>query len=139
MNLSDYMIKTRETATYPEAMREGALGLSYLGLGLGGESGEVQGKIGEWAEMYMLLPMLGLHLGKKSSAAQEKIKKYLRGDFGISELRSQVRKELGDVIWYWVRICDALGIVPEEVLQENLSKLADRKARGVLQGSGDDR
>lgn len=48
-------------------------------------------------------------------------------------------KELGDVAWYWVRLCDEFGFNPEDVLRENVAKLLSRKERGKLSGSGDDR
>lgn len=111
MRLSEYMEETRKTAVYPEALQERERGLLYLALGLSGEGGEVS----------------------------EKIKKYLRGDYDMDALRVHLRKELGDQMWYWARMCDAMGIVPEDVLKQNLEKLADRKKRGVLTGSGDDR
>jgi len=48
-------------------------------------------------------------------------------------------KELGDIIYYWVRLCRRLGVLPGDVLQANIDKLTDRKERGVLLGSGDNR
>jgi|SRR5688572_16776962 len=48
-------------------------------------------------------------------------------------------KEMGDSIYYWCRLCLAHGVRPSEVLAENQIKLMDRKARGVLRGSGDNR
>ena len=34
-----------------------------------------------------------------------------------------MKRELGDVLWYWVQGCIALGFTPEEVMQENIKKL----------------
>ena len=47
--------------------------------------------------------------------------------------------EMGDAIYYWVRLCISKGIKPSEILALNRAKLEDRKARGVIKGSGDDR
>lgn len=67
---------------------------------------------------------------------QGKVKKLLRD--GSLDLDG-ARKELGDVFWYWIRNCVELNIDPVDVIEENIAKLQDRKARGVIQGSGDDR
>lgn len=53
--------------------------------------------------------------------------------------RNLLRKELGDVAYYWARICTAYGFQPSEVLQTNYDKLIDRKARNMQRGSGDER
>jgi NTP pyrophosphatase (non-canonical NTP hydrolase) len=34
--------------------------------------------------------------------------------------------ELGDVLYYWVRLCDELGFEPEEVIAANIAKLESR-------------
>jgi NTP pyrophosphatase (non-canonical NTP hydrolase) len=53
--------------------------------------------------------------------------------------RDLLRKELGDVAYYWARICTAYGFKPSEVLIENVAKLEGRADRNTLQGSGDNR
>lgn len=51
----------------------------------------------------------------------------------------QVKKELGDGLWHIAAIAADHGFTLEEVAQGNLNKLASRKERGALNGSGDDR
>ena len=58
---------------------------------------------------------------------------------GSEVTREDVKKEAGDVLWYLSQICTEFDISLEEVAQTNLEKLFDRKDRGALQGSGDDR
>lgn len=53
--------------------------------------------------------------------------------------REGLKKELGDVAYYWARICSAYGFTPEEVLQCNMDKLLARREAGTLRGSGNDR
>ena len=40
------------------------------------------------------------------------------------------KRELGDIIWYWVNSCRALGLDPNEVIAENVSKLEKRYPGG---------
>jgi len=44
--------------------------------------------------------------------------------------RFHLKRELGDVLWYWVQDCLALGYTPEEVLEENVAKLSKRYPNG---------
>ena len=41
-----------------------------------------------------------------------------------------MKRELGDVLWYWVQGCKALGFTPEEVMDENIRKLEKRYPNG---------
>ena len=40
------------------------------------------------------------------------------------------KRELGDIIWYWINSCRALGLDPNEVLAENVEKLKARYPGG---------
>lgn len=44
--------------------------------------------------------------------------------------RFHMKRELGDVLWYWVQGCIALGYDPEEVMRENITKLEKRYPNG---------
>lgn len=81
------------------------------------------------------LNYLGLGLGE-SGEVQGKIKKGLRD--GVLDLDG-IKKELGDVLWYIAVLSKALGFTLEEVAKANIDKLEDRKQRGVIGGSGDNR
>ena len=41
-----------------------------------------------------------------------------------------MKRELGDVLWYWVQGCIALGFTPDEVMDENIKKLESRYPNG---------
>jgi NTP pyrophosphatase (non-canonical NTP hydrolase) len=109
MTFEEYQKKSRETAIYPQAGNN----FIYPTLGLAGESGEVA----------------------------EKIKKVLRDDNNIvsSEKKEELKKELGDVLWYLTQISTELGLSMEEVAAFNIEKLQSRKQRNILGGSGDNR
>lgn len=41
-----------------------------------------------------------------------------------------MKRELGDILWYWVNACRALGLDPNEVIAENVHKLESRYPGG---------
>jgi NTP pyrophosphatase (non-canonical NTP hydrolase) len=41
-----------------------------------------------------------------------------------------MKRELGDVIWYWMNACRALNLDPNEVIAENVKKLESRYPGG---------
>ena len=43
-----------------------------------------------------------------------------------------LKRELGDIIWYWINACRALGYDPNEVIAENVSKLESRYPGGTF-------
>lgn len=111
MRFNDYQAQAGETAIYPG--KGEMLGLTYVTLGLANEAGEVAGKL----------------------------KKILRDQNGeiTPEAAKDIMKEAGDVLWYLAALASELGEDLSEIAEYNLMKLFDRKSRGVLGGSGDDR
>jgi NTP pyrophosphatase (non-canonical NTP hydrolase) len=53
--------------------------------------------------------------------------------------KTMVKKELGDCLWFLAAIAYDNDLDLEDVASGNIAKLTDRKNRGVLQGSGDNR
>jgi NTP pyrophosphatase (non-canonical NTP hydrolase) len=43
-----------------------------------------------------------------------------------------MKRELGDVIWYWINACRALNLDPNEVIAENVKKLESRYPGGTF-------
>jgi NTP pyrophosphatase (non-canonical NTP hydrolase) len=109
MNFGEYQEKAREFALYEDE--------SYPFLALAEEVGE-----------FLSVPA-----------------KMLRGDdilkrFGTEEaIRQHVLKEAGDVLWMLAACLGELDLNLQDAAELNLTKLTDRKARGVLQGNGDNR
>ncbi|MEV6282009.1 nucleoside triphosphate pyrophosphohydrolase family protein [Kribbella sp. NPDC051770] len=88
-------------------------------------------------EVFQLL--LGL-VGETGEIA-EKAKKIVRdrgSDFTQWDTED-LTKELGDTLWYLAVLADYFDIPLEEVGRRNIAKLADRRQRAVLGGSGDNR
>lgn len=87
------------------------------------------------------LTYLSLGLCGESAEVAEKIDAALREDGGaLSEgARQGILKEAGDTLWYLTRLVDELSAHIGDVAQGNLAKVTSRRERGVTQGSGDDR
>ena len=67
----------------------------------------------------------------ESGEFSEIIKKVIfQGKDWNEENRFHLKRELGDVLWYWVQGCIALGYTPEEVMEENIKKLSKRYPHG---------
>ena len=58
---------------------------------------------------------------------------------GYNDKLNQIGAELGDVLWYCAMIAKEVDINLGRIMEDNLDKLADRKARNRLQGDGDNR
>ena len=109
MTFEEYQKKSRETARYPDPGKN----FVYPTLGLVGEAGEVAGKISK------ILRDKGGKLGEED--------------------REELKRELGDVLWYLVQIATELGLSFGEVAEANLEKLHSRLERNQIHGSGDNR
>ena len=109
MDFKEYQEKSRVTAKYPDLGNNWA----YPVMGLCGEAGEVANKM----------------------------KKVMRDDNGVvsDEKKEEVKKELGDVLWYMAQLATELGLSLDEVAQANIEKLYSRLERGKIGGSGDNR
>lgn len=129
LTLNEYQRISGAFAVFPGCDQPGSLeGLSYVGLGVAEEAGEVAGKI----------------------------KKLLRGDDGegsyvliyggrcwqtpmSAERQMAIAKELGDAQWYIAKAADLIGMSLEEIARLNIEKLTDRVQRNQIKGSGDER
>ena len=47
-----------------------------------------------------------------------------------ADTQFHIKRELGDIMWYWANSCRALGIDPNDVLAENIEKLKARYPGG---------
>jgi len=109
MDFQEYQKQAGKTSIFPKDGRA----YVYAVLGLSGETGEVA----------------------------EKVKKIIVNNGGVisEEARAEIKKELGDVLWYLSQLATELGLSLDEVAVENVRKIHDRMKRGVLKGDGDNR
>jgi len=106
---TEYQNKAAETAIFPKEKA-----LEYLTLGLAGEAGEIANKV----------------------------KKLIRDGADREEYHAKLNAighELGDVLWYCAMLAKEVEMNLGRIMEDNLEKLADRKARNRLQGDGDNR
>ena len=104
-----YQEKACETAIFPKNKA-----MEYLTLGLTGEAGEIANKVKKFI---------------RDGAAQDE---YLAK-------RIEIGYEIGDVLWYCAVLAKEMEMDLGHIMDNNLQKLADRKKRGTLSGSGDNR
>lgn len=109
MDFKEYQEKSRKTAIYPKIGEN----FVYPALGLGDEAGEVLGKI-------------------------KKIFRDKNGEVS-DETKNELKKELGDVLWYLAQLSTELEISLDDVAESNIEKLYSRLDRGTLHGDGDNR
>ena len=68
-----------------------------------------------------------LGLGSETGEFVEIVKKmFLQGMPPSEENIFHMKRELGDIMWYWVTACSALDLDPFEVIKENQDKLEAR-------------
>ena len=68
-----------------------------------------------------------LGLGSETGEFVEIVKKmFLQGKPPSDDNVFHMKRELGDIMWYWVTACMALNLDPTEVILENQKKLEAR-------------
>jgi NTP pyrophosphatase (non-canonical NTP hydrolase) len=78
-----------------------------------------------------LLLTASVGLSSEGGEFSEIVKKMLfQGKPFTEENRFHMMRELGDIAWYWVNACRALGYDPNEVIAENVKKLESRYPGG---------
>lgn len=110
LSFNYYQKQSRKTAIYPDLNNN----LNYVIVGLGGETGELLNK---W----------------------QKIIRDNNGKIDNNFLMIQIKKELGDILWYLSNICSELNIDFSEIAKINLDKLRIRMTNNNIRGVGDDR
>jgi NTP pyrophosphatase (non-canonical NTP hydrolase) len=70
-------------------------------------------------------------LGSETGEFQEIVKKVVfQGKPLNEESHFHMKRELGDIMWYWINACRALGFDPNDVVAENVKKLEARYPGG---------
>ena len=97
---------------------------SYMFLNLVGEVGEFASKVAKAI--------------RKGNAEISNSKLSRIGDTDmLAKQEDELKKEAGDILWQLSGLCSVMGWSLEDVAQQNLDKLAARKAVGTIDGNGD--
>lgn len=114
MTLNEYQNAAEKTAIYPKAGTGSVDAINYCIMLLCAEAG----------------------------SAANKFAKILRGDIADSDMRMMFDKiihELGGALWALSLAAKEMDYTLHEVGCRNIAELADRQARGVIKGTGDNR
>jgi hypothetical protein len=77
------------------------------------------------------LTTAGVGLASEGGEFDEIIKKILfHGKEYNEDNRFHMKRELGDIVWYWMNACIALNYDPYEIIEENVTKLESRYPGG---------
>lgn len=57
---------------------------------------------------------------------------FFQGKEFNEEARFHMKRELGDIMWYWINACRALNLDPNDVIAENVNKLEKRYPGGAF-------
>lgn len=78
-----------------------------------------------------LLLTAGIGLASEGGEFDELVKKItFQGKPWNEETRHHMKRELGDVMFYWISACRAIGVDPNAVIEENVHKLEARYPGG---------
>ena len=69
-------------------------------------------------------------LAESGEFAEISKKIVFQGKEFTNDEKFHMKRELGDILWYWVQGCLALGFSPDEVMEENIRKLEKRYPNG---------
>ena len=73
----------------------------------------------------------GIGLSSEGGEFNEIIKKCIfQGKPLDEDTVFHLKRELGDIMWYWVTACRSLDLDPNEVIEENVNKLKSRYPGG---------
>ena len=90
-------------------------------------------------EQAIIYPTLGL-TGEAGEVAN-KVKKIIRDGSNSKDekLVSEIKSEIGDCLWYIAVLANDFNIKLSDIASTNLIKLENRKEKGTIRGSGDQR
>lgn len=121
MNLNEYQERAMTTCM-PSSDN-----FAYMFLNLVGEVGEFASKVAK-------------HIRKEEMGMNDNeltIPQSLAGTVFMGDSFDALKKEAGDILWQLSGLCTEMGWTLDEVAEMNLEKLASRKERGKIDGSGD--
>lgn len=127
MELNEYQKRAMETCM-PSCEN-----ISYMLLNLVGEVGEFSSKIAKAVRK----EQLKIGWWEEGEEANENNLIPTVSFFEWNEMKEELKKEAGDILWQLSGLCTVMGWTLEDVGLGNLDKLAARKEAGTIDGNGD--
>lgn len=121
MELNQYQKRAMETCM------QSCDNFSYMMLNLVGEIGEFAGKIAKQIRKENMAIINGQLIPTRNYQEMP------------ADIEEELKKEAGDILWQLSGLCTTQGWSLDDIAQMNLDKLSSRKARGVIDGNGDNR
>ena len=119
MTLTEYQRAAAEFAEFaPDSI--------YPFLGLAEEAGEVCAKIAKFIRH---------NNGMTPQDAEKSSFPPMREE--VTKFRTALMSELSDVMWMVAEIATLNGLSLDEIMEHNIVKLAERRSKGLIDGSGD--
>ena len=108
--------------------------MSYMAMGLVSEVGELTGKIAK------AIRKGDIYIGSEADDSDlHYSESFLEDCYRYYQWEMDLMHELGDILWFAAGIAEVMGWTLDKVAEENISKLASRQKRGVIDGNGDNR
>lgn len=127
MELNEYQKRAMETCM-PSCEN-----ISYMLLNLVGEVGEFSSKIAKAVRK----EQLKVGWWEEGEEADENNLIPTVSFFEWDNMKVELKKEAGDILWQLSGLCTVMGWTLEDVGLGNLNKLAARKEAGTIDGNGD--
>ena len=125
------MSKTVDLKAYQEFVKEVTSGESLSSMQMYNRIIDIETTESKMGVNMALLMTGAIGISAEGGEFMEIVKKCVfQGKPMDKDTQFHAMRELGDIMWYWMNSCTALGIDPNDVIAENVNKLKKRYPGG---------
>ena len=125
------MTKTVDLKAYQEFVREVTSGESLSSMQMYNRIIDIETTESQMGVNMALLMTGAIGISAEGGEFMEIVKKCVfQGKPMDKDTQFHAKRELGDIMWYWMNSCTALGVDPNDVIAENVKKLEKRYTGG---------
>ena len=125
------MTKTVDLKAYQEFVKEVTSGESLSSMQMYNRIIDIETTESQMGVNMALLMTGAIGISAEGGEFMEIVKKCVfQGKPMDKDTQFHAKRELGDIMWYWMNSCTALGIDPNDVIAENVNKLKKRYPGG---------
>jgi NTP pyrophosphatase (non-canonical NTP hydrolase) len=125
------LTKTVDLKAYQEFVREVTSGESLSSMQMYNRIIDIETTESQMGVNMALLMTGAIGISAEGGEFMEIVKKCVfQGKPMDKDTQFHAKRELGDIMWYWMNSCTALGIDPNDVIAENVNKLKKRYPGG---------